>query len=154
MRRVRSAMWWAAPSLCAGVLAVPALASSPGGGAVAPPPASAPQPGPVTAGALTVAPSSLLVGQTAQLSGALPADADASTLALQLRRGAKRWVTVAGGLAAADGTFKLAWRATTSGLLTLRVVSTPASGNAVAAATSAIATPDATLSVYAQVVVT
>ena len=163
MRRVRSAIVWAVPGLCAGLLAVPAVASTNGaGGAVAP--TAPPNPSHIghtptavptaTGGALTLTPTSLLVGQTAVATGTLPASNAGSAVQLQVRRSTRAWSTVARAVAARDGGFTISWRATTSGQLTLRVVSAPDTGTATTAASTAMATPQATLSVYSRVVAT
>jgi rare lipoprotein A len=167
MLRARTPIWWAVAGLVAGLLVLPAVAgaaASTNGGAAAPPstparsstpaspstPASSPT---VVAGALSVAPASLLEHEVAEITGSVgPADA-AQAVSLQVRKG-KRWATLAGGVAAADGSFALAWRTNRSGQLTLRVVST--TGRALASTSSVVvsATPQVTLSVFQQVVAT
>src|SRR5579871_1651975 len=145
--------------LCAGALALPAVAAAAGalsGGATAPSPAGATGPtGPTgilpTGGTLAVSPDALLEGEPATASGSLPDAQDGGAVLLQVRT-KRAWTTVASGLAGAGGTFALSWRSRRAGLLTVRAVSaTPSHGDATIAAG---ATPAATLSVYARVIAT
>jgi rare lipoprotein A len=150
MVRVPTAIRWAVSGLCVGLLAVPASAiASSTGGTPAPavgPPASSPT---AVGGALAVTPSALLQHQVAVVSGSVP-NADAGhAVWLQIRRGRHSWVPVLSGAAAADGSFAISWRANRTGRLTLRVVS-----SGLASASSVTATPQVTVSVYAQVVAT
>jgi hypothetical protein len=153
MVRVRSAIWWVLPSLCAGALVVaPAAAQAGSGGASAPggggakSPTAAPT---ITAGTLAAAPTTLVKGQTAVLSGALPASDGGHTIWLQVQHG-DGWRRVATATATAGGGFAISWVTDTVGRLELRVITevhAPASGTAVAAS-SLSATAPATLSVY------
>jgi rare lipoprotein A len=155
MVRVRTAIRWAIPGLCAGVFAVPAAASADTDGGTAAPSGAPPSLGPATpaptgvAGALTVAPSSLLQRQVAVVNGSVPASDAGHAVWLQVEQGAGPWVTVLRGSAAANGSFALHWRANRSGQLKLRVV-----GSDVASASSVTSTPEVTLAVYQQVVAT
>jgi rare lipoprotein A len=138
------------PGLCAGMLALPAAAAAaPNGGTVAP--GGAPQPPAPTAtgGALAVTPSTLLERQVALVSGAVPAAAAGQGVWLQVRQGKSPWITVAHAAAAAAGSFTIAWRTSRAGQLELRVV-----GSNVATISSATATPQVALSVYAPVIAT
>jgi hypothetical protein len=151
MVRVRSAIWWVVPSLCAGALVAPAGAiagsggtSAPGGGANGP--AGVPT---ITAGTLAAAPASLIKGQTAVLSGALPAGDGGHTIWLQVLHGAT-WRRVATATATASGGFAISWVTTTAGRLELRVVTEAgarSTGTALVAASLTTTSP-ATLSVY------
>jgi hypothetical protein len=151
MVRVRSAIWWVIPSLCAGALIAPAGAIAGSGGAGAPGggakgPTGVPT---ITAGTLAAAPASLIKGQTAVLSGALPGADGGHTIWLQVLHGAT-WRRVATATATAGGGFAISWATTTTGRLELRVVtevSTTTSGTAVAASSLASTSP-AMLSVY------
>jgi peptidoglycan lytic transglycosylase len=151
MVRVRSAIWWVCGGLCAGALVAPGAASAGNGGASAPGGgAQGPKGVPtITAGTLAAAPASLIKGQTAVLSGALPAGEGGHTIWLQVLRGAT-WKRVATATAAAGGGFAISWVTSTVGRLELRVVTEVGStgtGTAVAASSLATTTP-ATLSVY------
>jgi rare lipoprotein A len=153
MVRVPTAIRWAVSGLCVGLLAVPAsaIASSTGGTPAPPAPAVGPPASSPTAvgGALAVTPSALLQHQVAVVSGSVP-NADAGhAVWLQIRQGRHSWVPVLSGAAAADGSFAISWRANRTGRLTLRVVS-----SGLASASSVTATPQVTVSVYAQVVAT
>jgi rare lipoprotein A len=140
------------PGLCAGLLALPAAAAAaPNGGTVAPggaPLPSAPAPT-ATGGALAVTPSTVLERQVALVSGAVPTAVAGQGVWLQVRQGKGRWITVAHAAAAAGGSFTIAWRTNRAGQLELRVV-----GSDVASASSATATPQVALSVYAPVIAT
>jgi rare lipoprotein A (peptidoglycan hydrolase) len=92
----------------------------------------------------------VLERQVAVVTGAIGAGASSRGLWLQVRPSSKAaWVTVASAIAAADGSFTIAWRATRAGQLALRVVSA-----GVASASSVTATPQVTLSVYQPVLAT
>jgi rare lipoprotein A len=151
MVRARKAILWGLVGLCAGLLAVPAVASAGSGGAAAP--AADPSlPATATAGALSVTPSTVNERQVAVVTGAVgPAATAGHPLSLQVRQSAKAgpWITVATAVAAADGTFTVAWRANRAGQLTLRVVSA-----GVASASSVTATPQVPLTVFQPVVAT
>jgi hypothetical protein len=153
MVRARTAIRWAIPGLCAGLLALPAGASAGTDGGTAAPAASTPAapttPAPTTiAGALAVTPSSLLEHQVAVVSGSVALVNAGHALWLQVRQGKSgSWVSVLNATANANGSFALRWRATRAGQLTLRVVSSD-----VASASSVTATPQAALAVYQQVV--
>jgi rare lipoprotein A len=152
MVRVPTAIRWAVSGLCVGLLAVPASAlASPTGGTPAPPTPAAGAPVSPTAvgGALAVTPSALLQHQVAVVSGSVPVADAGHPLWLQVRRGRRSWVPVLSAAAAADGSFAISWRANRTGRLTLRVVS-----SGLASTSSVTATPQVTLSVYAQVVAT
>jgi hypothetical protein len=151
MVRVRSAIFWVVPSLCVGALVAPSGASAGNGGANAPGggakgPTGVPT---ITAGTLAAAPASLVKGQTAVLSGALPASDGGHAIWLQVLHGAT-WRRVATATATASGGFAISWVTSTVGRLQLRVVTevgTTATGTAVAASSLATTSP-ATLSVY------
>jgi rare lipoprotein A len=148
----RKAIRAAIPGLTAGLLALPAAAAAapnggtaaPGGGAV--PAAPAPT---ATAGALSVTPSTLVERQIALVSGSVPTAEAAHGVWLQVRQGKSAWVTVAHAATSASGGFAISWRTNRSGQLALRVI-----GSDVASASSATATPQVTLSVYATVIAT
>jgi rare lipoprotein A len=97
-------------------------------------------------GALAVTPSALLQHQIAVVSGSVPLADAGHPVWLQVRQGRHAWVSVQSGAAAADGSFAISWRADRAGQLRLRVV-----GGGVASTSSVTATPQVTLSVYAQV---
>jgi rare lipoprotein A len=155
MARVRTVIRWVIPGLCAGLFAVPAAASADTDGGTAGPAGRTPSLGPATpaptgvAGALSVAPSSLLQRQVAVVNGSVPAADAGHAVWLQVEQGAGPWVTVLRASAAANGSFALHWRANRSGQLKLRVVSSD-----VASASSVTATPEVALAVYQQVVAT
>jgi len=156
MLRARKAIWWAVPGLCAGVFALPAPAGAATGGTAAPAgataaPTAAPSvPAPTaTAGALAVTPSTVLERQVAVVTGAVPTVAAGHGLWLQVRQAKGSWTTVAIAVAAANGSFTIAWRASRAGQLVLRVVSA-----GVASTSSVTATPQVTLSVYRAVIAT
>ena len=145
MVRVPTAIRWAVSGLCGGLLALPAGAvASSNGGAAAPP--SIPAAPTTTGGALAVIPSAVLQHQVAVISGSVPVADAGRPVWLQVRQGRHSWVPVLSAAAAADGSFAISWRADRTGQLTLRVV---ASG--LASTSSVTATPQVTLSVYAQV---
>lgn len=149
MVRVPTAIRWAVSGLCVGLLALPAGAvAGSTGGATAPSPATPaiPSAPTTTGGALAVTPSAVLQHQVAVISGSLPLADAGRPVWLQIRQGRHSWVPVLSAAAAADGSFAIAWRADRTGQLTLRVV---ASG--LASTSSVTATPQVTLSVYAQV---
>jgi hypothetical protein len=98
---------------------------------------------------LAVTPSALLQHQVAVVSGSVPVADAGHPLWLQVRQGRRSWVPVLSAAAAADGSFAISWRANRTGRLTLRVVS-----SGLASTSSVTATPQVTLSVYAQVVAT
>jgi peptidoglycan lytic transglycosylase len=108
---------------------------------------SAPSPTAV-AGALAVSPSTLLEHHLAVISGSAPS-ADAGPVWLQVRQGDGSWATLVRAQAAANGSFSIGWRASRSGQLTLRVVSSN-----LASASSVTSTPEVTLAVYRQVIAT
>lgn len=151
MVRARTAIRWAIPGLCVGLLATaPAADAATDGGATAPGPSSASGPAiaapTAVAGALAVTPASLLEHQVAVISGTLaPADAG-HTVWLQVRQGRGSWSSVLSAQASAAGAFAISWRASRAGQLTLRVVASDA-----ASASSVTATPQATLAVYQQI---
>jgi rare lipoprotein A len=150
MVRVPTAIRWAVSGLCVGVLAVPAAAvSSSNGGATAPPTAAPTITAAPTAvgGALAVAPSAVLQHQVAVISGSVPLADAGHTLWLQVRQGHHSWMSVLSAAAGANGGFAISWRADRAGQLTLRVVV----GSGLASTSSVTATPQVTLSVYAQV---
>jgi rare lipoprotein A len=149
MVRVPTAIRWAVSGLCVGLLALPAGAvASSNGGAAAPPAAapSIPAAPTTTGGALAVTPSAVLQHQVAVISGSVPVADAGRPVWLQVRQGRHSWVPVLSAAAAGDGSFAISWRADRTGQLTLRVV---ASG--LASTSSVTATPQVTLSVYAQV---
>ena len=147
--RVRTAIRWAIPGLCAGLFVMPAVASAANGGT------SAPAGGPATpapaavAGVLAVTPSALLQHHVAVVSGSVPLVDAGHPVWLQLRESTGSWVTVVSAAAAADGSFAIGWRASRTGQLTLRVVSSN-----VASVSSVTATPEVTLAVYKQILAT
>jgi len=152
MLRARTAILWAVTGLCAGTLALPALAGAATSGGVAAPATGVSVPAPTaTGGALSVSPSTLEERQVAVVSGSIPSAAGTSHgLWLQVRPSAKgAWATVASAAAAANGTFTIAWHASRAGQLQLRVVSA-----GVASTSSVTATPQVSLSVYQPVVAT
>jgi hypothetical protein len=152
MVRARKAIRWAIPGLCAGLLALPAAAlAGTDGGTTAPGTATTPAtPVPTSVGgALTVTPLSLLQHQVATISGSVPLADAGHAVWLQVRQGQGGWATVLSGTSSASGAFVINWRASRTGQLTLRVVS-----SAAAAASSVTATPQATLAVYQQVIAT
>jgi hypothetical protein len=149
MVRVPTAIRWAVPGLCVGLLSLPAGAlATANGGAVAPSPAapSVPAAPTATGGALAVTPSAVLQHQVAVISGSVPLADAGHPLWLQVRQGRHSWIPVLSAAAASDGSFAISWRADRAGRLTLRVV---ASG--VASTSAVTATPQVTLSVYSQV---
>jgi hypothetical protein len=154
MVRARTAIRLAIPGLCAGLLALPAGAAGADGGTAAPP-SSAPVSGPASptetavAGALSVTPSSLVEREVAAISGSVGAVDGGDPIWLQVREGQGAWISVLRATAAANGSFTLSWPASRSGVLSLRVVSSP-----VATASSLTATPQASLEVYRQIVAT
>jgi hypothetical protein len=154
MVRARTAIRLAIPSLCAGLLALPAVAGAADGGTSAPP-STAPVAGPVSptptavAGTLAVAPASLLEHQFASISGSVGVIDGGHPIWLQVRQGRGAWTSVLRTTAAANGSFTLSWPASESGVLSLRVVS-----STVATASSLTATPPATLEVYREIVAT
>ena len=152
MVRVPIAIRWAVSGLCVGILAVPAgaIASSNGGTTAPPATVAVPSPSPTSVGgALAVTPSALLQHQVAVVSGSVPIADAGHPVWLQVRQGRRSWVPVLSAAAAADGSFAISWRTNRTGQLTLRVV-----GSGVASTSSVTATPQVTLSVYAQVVAT
>jgi rare lipoprotein A len=149
MVRVPTAIRWAVSGLCVGLLALPAGAvASSNGGATAPPGAapSIPSAPTTTGGALAVTPSAVLQHQVAVISGSVPLADAGRPVWLQIRQGRHSWVPVLSAAAAADGSFAISWRADRTGQLTLRVVVA-----GLASTSSVTATPQVTLSVYAQV---
>ena len=148
MVRVPTAIRWAVSGLCVGLLALPAVAvASSAGGATAPPAApSIPSAPTSTGGALAVTPSAVLQHQVAVISGSVPLTDAGRPVWLQVRQGRHSWIPVLSAAAAADGSFAISWRADRTGQLTLRVV---AAG--LTSTSSVTATPQVTLSVYAQV---
>ena len=158
--RARTAIRWIVPGLAIGLLALPAAASAAAtatGGASAPTPApapitAAPAATPISvAGDVAVAPTSLLANHVAVVSGSVGLPAAGAPVSLQLRAAKHHWVTIAAGVAAADGSFAISWRANRTGRLTLRVVS---AGSALASTSSVTSTPQVTLMVFAEVVAT
>ncbi len=149
--RARTAIGLAIPGLCAGLLALPAVASAGNdGGTAAPAGPTTATPSPTAVGgALTVTPSTLLQRQVAVIRGSVPAVDGGHAVSLQVRAGANAWVSVASATAAADGSFAISWRASRTGELTLRVL-----GSDIASASSVTATPEVTLAVYARVIAT
>jgi hypothetical protein len=154
MVRARTAIRWAIPGLCAGLLALPAGASAGTDGGTSAPASSTPAGPAITsptevAGALAVTPASLLEHQVAVISGSVaPVDAGRAVW-LQVRQGQGPWSTVLSADASVNGSFAISWRASRAGQLTLRVVSSDA-----ASASSVTATPQATLAVYKQILAT
>jgi hypothetical protein len=154
MVRARTAIRLAIPGLCAGLLALPSGAAAADGGTSAPP-SSAPVSGPASptptavAGTLAVTPSSLLEHQVAAISGSVGAVDGGHPIWLQVREGQGVWISVLRATAAANGSFTLSWPASRSGVLSLRVVSSP-----VATTSSLTATPEASLEVYREIVAT
>jgi rare lipoprotein A len=159
--RIPSGIRWALPGICAGVLALPVAAiagSPPGGGATAPtgttPGTGVPTGSLPSAGTLTVAPATIALGDVTSATGSLPSAAAGAAVALQVQT-EKGWRTVARGVAAVGGTYVITWRARRAGELVLRIVGAVASTAAAGAADGAVlATPEATLSVYRQVIAT
>jgi hypothetical protein len=155
MVRARTAIRLAIPGLCAGLLALPAGAAAGADGGTSAPPSSAPISGPASAtptavaGALSVTPSSLLEHQVAAISGSVGAVDGGHPIWLQVRQGQGVWISVLRATAAANGSFTISWPASHSGVLSLRVVSSP-----VATASSLTATPQASLEVYRGIVAT
>ncbi|HVC84281.1 MAG TPA: septal ring lytic transglycosylase RlpA family protein [Solirubrobacteraceae bacterium] len=144
-----TAIRWAVPGLCIGLLSLPAgaLASANGGAIASPPKAPSIPAGPTaTGGALAVTPSAVLQHQVAVISGSVPLADVGHPVWLQVRHGRHSWIPVLSAAAAPDGSFAISWRADRAGRLTLRVV---ASG--VASTSAVTATPQVTLSVYSQV---
>ena len=148
--------------LCAGALALPAVAAgahgatggaaAPGGAAAGP---SAPAGSAATSGALTVTPASLLLGDTAIVSGSVGAAGGGAPVWLQVQRARRGWKSVATALAAPDGSFVISWRTTIAGQLTLRAFSAAGTPKPAQATTSALTrTPIAALSVYERVIST
>jgi hypothetical protein len=152
--RVRPGIRWVSCSLCAGCAALAAAAGATAAGTSgvsAPDGPSGPLP---SAGALTVAPTSLSAGQVVVASGALPAAQAGQTVWLEVQSGIS-WATVARGPIARGGKFAITWRPQRTGKLTLRAATAGPDPNAASAATAPpTATPDATLAVYRQVLVT
>lgn len=134
-------------------VALPASAGAAhaGGGAVAPAAATAPASGPPSAGDLAVAPTSLLRGQQATVTGRLVAAAGA-TVRLEVR-GGRRWSAVASGTADAAGSFAIVWTANRSGELTVRVAADPPAAPAAASVGTRV-TATARLAVLAPVIAT
>ena len=151
MVRAQTAIRWAVPGLCAGLLALPAVASAgTAGGATAPGPSSASGPSiaapTAVAGALAVTPASLLEHQVAVISGTLAPGDGGHIVWLQVRQGRGSWSTILSAQANSAGAFAISWRASRTGQQTLRVVASDA-----ASASSVTATPQATLAVYQEI---
>ena len=154
MVRARTAIRLAIPGLCAGLLALPAVAVAADGGTAAPP-STAPVSGPANpdptavAGQLSVAPATLLEHQVATISGSVGSLDGGHPIWLQVRQGQGAWTSVLRATAAANGAFGFSWRTSRSGVLSLRVV-----GSSVATESSLTATPLVSLAVYREIVAT
>jgi hypothetical protein len=155
--RVRSAIGRTLLGIAAGALALPAVsASAATGGATAPSgsPGSAPGTPPAsTAGAIVVAPASVMRGQGAIVTGTLPAAG--RTVWLQVRSAEHVWMTVASAPAGASGAFTISWLTSRTGELALRVASPVLATRAAVGARSPLSvTPVGDLAVFAPVVAT
>ena len=156
--RVRSAIGRILLGIAAGALALPAVAAAVGtGGAPAPTGATGSAAGTApasTAGAIVVAPASLMRGQGAVVTGVLPAAAD-RTVWLQVRSSPHRWRTVAIAPADTSGAFTISWLTSRAGELVLRVASPVLATPAAAGARGPLSvTPVGRLAVFAPVVAT
>jgi len=124
--RVRSVIGRILLGTVAGALALPVVtAAGVTGGASAPTGPAGPGAGsgPASiAGAIVVAPASVMRGQSAVVTGALPAAAG-SMVWLQVRSAAHTWTTVATAPAGAAGAFTISWLTSRAGELALRVAS-------------------------------
>ena len=144
--------------IAAGALALPAIAAAGGtGGAAAPtgPAGLTVGTGPAAStGAIVVAPATVIRGQSALVTGMLPAAAG-RTVWLQVRSAPHLWTTVASASAGTTGAFTIPWLTSRSGELALRVASSVlATRAAVTARSSLSATPVGRLAVFDPVVAT
>ena len=151
----------ALPGICVGVLLLPAVAlagASPTGDSTAPTGttgATGASTGSLpSAGTLTVAPATIVLGDVTSASGSLPSAGAGGAVALQVQT-RKGWRNVARAVAGAGGTYAFAWRARRAGELVLRVVGGVATTAAAGTGGGVVvATPQATLSVYRNVIAT
>ena len=145
--------------IAAGTLSLPAIAAAAGttGGATAPTGPIHPNvgPGPAsTAGAMVIAPASVMSGQSTIVTGTLPSAAQ-RTVWLQMRTAPRVWTTVASAQAGAAGAFAISWTTSRAGELTLRVASPVLATRAAMRATGPLsATPAGRLAVFAATVAT
>jgi rare lipoprotein A len=132
--RLRPAIRLLTPALCAGILALPALALAAGatpstGGTTSSP----------AAGSLSSSPASVLLGHVLVVRGVLdappPATAGLSVL-LERLTASGAWIVVAHRPAGSGGAFAIGWRARTLGRVTLRVVRASSAVSAAAATSS------------------
>jgi len=160
--RVRAQFSRAIPGICAGAVALAAMATASAtatGAATRPPTGSAPVPagptGPLPSdGTLRITPASLTAGQLAVASGRLPLADTGRAVVLEVRS-TSTWTTVARSVIGAGGHFAIGWRPQRTGELTLRAASAPPVTTSASAATStATATSEARLAVYRPVIVT
>ena len=156
--RIRSAIGRTLLGIATGVLALPAVAAAGAtGGATAPTGPAGPPIGSGSAsrsGAIVIAPSSVLRGQSAVVTGTLPG-AGGRTVWLQVRSAPHLWTTVASAPAGPGGAFTITWPASRAGDLALRVA-TPvvATRAAVHSSNPLTATPIGRLAVLRPVVAT
>ena len=155
--RVRSAIGRTLLGIATGALALPAIAAAgaTGGATVPTGPGPALGSGPAaTTGAIAVAPTSVIRGQSALVTGTLPA-ASGRTVWLQVRSAPHLWTTVASAPAGTSGAFTISWLTSRAGDLALRVASPVLATRAAATARSVLsATPVGRLAVFDPVVAT
>jgi hypothetical protein len=155
--RVRAQGSRAIPGICAGAVALAAMATASAaatgtGSAAVPAGPTGPLP---SDGTLTITPASLSAGQLAVASGRLSLADTGRAVVLEVRSTAT-WTTVARSVIGAGGRFAIGWRPQRTGELTLRAASAPpaATTSASAATSTATATSEARLAVYRPVIVT